>query len=433
MRAASHVIVVVPCAKCACRWRTSGASISAVGERDRLEQLLDVDLARAAEAACGGRGTPGANGGPRARARPRAAGGARSASARAGTRARSRAAPEMERLASAPSGRAGTRASPRSRRATGWSVPRSRSSTGLMTNSRSGTPACSTRWISRRDERLGDPREPHQDVADGPVHNPVTTQSRNVIRHKFVKARFRGHGFMAAARGGRGRSAPAPVRGVLPRRRRRLGGRAAAGAARPLRRARAAARPRGDPARAGRAGWRASSPRAPRAACTSTATRTRTTSARGASASSARRAGSRAQRRDIAAGRARLRELLGDRRRPDLHAALEPLHGRHGRVPRRARLPRCSRASRARSRSAVAGLASSRSTSTGSALALARGAGHAGSPRAIEAGGPVGVMFHHAVMEPRTWPRVRAARACWRATSGSAPERMRELARASVV
>ena len=28
MRAACQVIVVVPCAKCACRWRTSGASIS---------------------------------------------------------------------------------------------------------------------------------------------------------------------------------------------------------------------------------------------------------------------------------------------------------------------------------------------------------------------------------------------------------------------
>ena len=31
---------------------------------------------------------------------------------------------------------------------TGWSWPCSRSSTGLITNSRSGTPACSTRWIS---------------------------------------------------------------------------------------------------------------------------------------------------------------------------------------------------------------------------------------------------------------------------------------------
>jgi hypothetical protein len=29
MHAASHVIVVVPCAKCACRWRTPGSSASA--------------------------------------------------------------------------------------------------------------------------------------------------------------------------------------------------------------------------------------------------------------------------------------------------------------------------------------------------------------------------------------------------------------------
>ena len=29
-----------------------------------------------------------------------------------------------------------------------------------------------------RDERLGDPREPHQDVGDGPVHNPVTSRTR---------------------------------------------------------------------------------------------------------------------------------------------------------------------------------------------------------------------------------------------------------------
>ena len=29
MHAASQVIVVVPCAKCACRWRTSGSSASA--------------------------------------------------------------------------------------------------------------------------------------------------------------------------------------------------------------------------------------------------------------------------------------------------------------------------------------------------------------------------------------------------------------------
>ena len=50
MRAACQVIVVVPCAKWACRWRTSGASMQPVGERDRLQQLLDVDLARAGEA-----------------------------------------------------------------------------------------------------------------------------------------------------------------------------------------------------------------------------------------------------------------------------------------------------------------------------------------------------------------------------------------------
>ena len=31
---------------------------------------------------------------------------------------------------------------------TGWSCPCSRASTGLITNSFSGTPACSTRWIS---------------------------------------------------------------------------------------------------------------------------------------------------------------------------------------------------------------------------------------------------------------------------------------------
>ena len=48
--------------------------------------------------------------------------------------------------------------------------------------------------------------------------------------------------------------------------------------------------------------------------------------------------GAAAQRRDIAAGRERLADLLGAARRPDLHPALEPLHRRHRPLPRRARL-----------------------------------------------------------------------------------------------
>src|ERR1700709_1636026 len=44
MRAACQVIVVVPCAKCACRWRTSGASstrsASAIAWRRSLMEIL---------------------------------------------------------------------------------------------------------------------------------------------------------------------------------------------------------------------------------------------------------------------------------------------------------------------------------------------------------------------------------------------------------
>ena len=45
-------------------------------------------------------------------------------------------------------------------------------------------------------------------------------------------------------------------------------------------------------------------------------------------------------------------DLLGDARRPDLHAAVEPLHGRRPAAASRSSASRCSRARRARRRSA---------------------------------------------------------------------------------
>ena len=175
MQAASHVIVVVPCAKCACRWRTSGAS--AVGERDRLDQLLDVDLARAGEA-----GLAVAEGLARTRsvaARATPCGRRRDAALERGQElAQVAVAPARAAAWSGPSGRAGTRGSASIASSTGWSVPL----LALLDRLDHEQPQRHAGLLDPvdlgRDERLGDPREPHQDVGDGPVHTLVTTATR---------------------------------------------------------------------------------------------------------------------------------------------------------------------------------------------------------------------------------------------------------------
>ena len=116
-----------------------------VGERDRLDQFLDVDLARAAErraAVAEGLRDRG----------PRRAGDAVRVLASAAPQRGSELAEVVQRQRCIglvrPFG---------SGRYSGWRLdsvedrvvgPCSRASTGLITNSFSGTPACSTRWIS---------------------------------------------------------------------------------------------------------------------------------------------------------------------------------------------------------------------------------------------------------------------------------------------
>ena len=149
-----------------------------------------------------------------------------------------------------------------------------------------------------RDERLGDPREPHQDVGDGPVHTLVTTPAArdHALEESFTFAR----------------PDQCAGRRLLPRRRRRLGGRAAARADLALRRARAPAGPRGDPRGAVTRRSRAAAPRRT-PACTSTATRTPTTSSRGASASSGRRVPARRSATTSPRARRGWPQLLGER------------------------------------------------------------------------------------------------------------------------
>ena len=177
MQAASHVIVVVPCAKCACRWRTSGAE-QPVGERDRLEQLLDVDLARAGEAASGGRGRPGrTRSGARARRR---AGGGGAAPQRGQELAQVAVAPRVQRL------RQALRVGQVLR--LGLDRVEHRMPVALLARLDRLDDVQAQRHAGLldpvdlgRDERLGDPREPHQDVGDGPVHTPVTTVTRPYV------------------------------------------------------------------------------------------------------------------------------------------------------------------------------------------------------------------------------------------------------------
>ena len=56
-----------------------------------------------------------------------------------------------------------------------------------------------------------------------------------------------------------------------------------------------------------------------------------------------------------------------------------------------------------------------------------------GSPAAIEAGGPVGLMFHHAVMEVEDMRRMSELLGLLAGHERVRAERMLELARASVV
>ena len=183
-----------------------------------------------------------------------------------------------------------------------------------------------------------------------------------------------------------------------------------------LRRARHAARPGGDPGeRSTPALARELRGRGAASACTSTATRTSTTSPRAASASSGRRARGGAAARHRGRPRAAGRAARGPRR-PDLHAAVEPLHARRRAAASPSWASRRSRASRARSRWGSPGL---RELPVQRRLRPARrGRGRAraaGWPRRSVVGGPVGVMFHHEVMDGAD---MRRARSCWALSPG---------------
>ena len=143
-----------------------------------------------------------------------------------------------------------------------------------------------------------------------------------------VFTRFLGHGRLAST--GRARSTRPSLRSMSSSATTTRAGRTSAcSSCSTFRRARPAARPRGDPggarADAGR-GASCAEPGQVRPA-PARATRTRTTRPTGRKCEFGP---SRADERAAAGHRGRrerLRELLGDRRRPDLHAALEPLHG----------------------------------------------------------------------------------------------------------
>ena len=164
MRAACHAIVVVPWAKCACRWRTSGAPEHAVGERDRLQQLLDVDLARAREARAAVAHGLGAGGGERAGEPERAAAG--DAPQRGHERRDVGGAPAVQRARER--GGAGEVLRPRADRVDDRVA---QVALALLDRLDHEQPQRHPRLLDpvqlAGDERLRDAREAHEDVADG--------------------------------------------------------------------------------------------------------------------------------------------------------------------------------------------------------------------------------------------------------------------------
>ena len=173
MQAASHVIVVVPCAKCACRWRTSGASSSRSASVIAWMQLLDVDLARAGER----RAAVAEAWASAVRARARTPCGRRRRQRRSagGTRAGRAQRHAVQRL----------RQPLRVRQVLRLRLDRVEHRVpvpllALLDRLDDVQPQRHAGLLDPvdlgRDERLGDPREPHQDVGDGPVHTLVTTR-----------------------------------------------------------------------------------------------------------------------------------------------------------------------------------------------------------------------------------------------------------------
>ena len=163
---------------------------------------------------------------------------------------------------------------------------------------------------------------------------PRTEMSQIRVRgvSEAHELRLAGPRHARARRGARARA------GLLPRRRRRLGRRAAGRAARPVR-ARARCRSTSPSSRwSWTPGWRASCVARPGVGLHQHGLAHVNHEREGRRCEFGPARGAAAQRRDIAARPRAPRRPARRPRRPDLHPALEPLHRRHRPLPRRARL-----------------------------------------------------------------------------------------------
>ena len=198
-------------------------------------------------------------------------------------------------------------------------------------------------------------------------------------------------------------AARGPVPLLLPRRRRGLERRAAARAARPLRRAWAAGRPRRDPGRSWTPGWRASWERGRGSGLHQHGLAHVNHEREGRKCEFGPARGAAAQRRDIEAGRARLADLLGDRVDPIFTPPWNRCSADTGRLPRGARVPPRSHGRRERRRWTYPGLQELPVSVDwfahrhGERLSPAELGGRIAA--AIGGGAPVGVMFHHAIID----------------------------------